>query len=400
MTHRERMLAALQGKPTDLIPWAPRMDLWCIANRERGTLPVEFEGLDTPGMADALGVACHAVRADFTRDRRPEDYALRGLGIENQPDAPYRVELHDLPMEFHHEGNIYRTRIRTSAGEISFTLSQTAAMRRDGISIPYVQEFAIRSVNDFAAMAEIFEHLEVIPTPEAYADFRQRVGERGLAVAYASLGASPMHGIFHDMVSQEEFFYLYEDDRAALTELAQRMEPFYDRTLEAAVHSSAEAFYWGSNYDQGLTPPRFFQAEITPWLQRAADRAHAAGKLLLTHTDGENQLLLPLYPACRFDIAESVCPQPMTRNTLQEVREGMGPHVTVWGGIPSVALLKDQMDEAAFEHYLDELFGSLGTGERLILGVADNVPPDADLTRLHRIKERVEAFGPVRPTAT
>ncbi|MSU69479.1 MAG: hypothetical protein EXS39_01620 [Opitutaceae bacterium] len=54
-------------------------------------------------------------------------------------------------------------------------------------------------------------------------------------------------------------------------------------------------------------------------------------------------------------------------------------------------------DLAAFEAYLDRTFGELGSGERLIFGVSDMVPPDADLARLERIKERVAAFGPVRP---
>ena len=177
------------------------------------------------------------------------------------------------------------------------------------------------------------------------------------------------------------------------------MEPFCDQALDAALRCEAEVVYWGANYDQNLTWPAFFETEVAPWLKRAAGRAHAAGKLLLTHTDGENQKLLPLYPPCGFDVAESVCPQPMTRCSLREVRNGMGPQITVWGGIPSVALLKEQMDDRVFEKYLDDLFAELGTGERLILGVSDNVPPDADLELLDRIKERVEAFGPVHPPA-
>jgi hypothetical protein len=53
------------------------------------------------------------------------------------------------------------------------------------------------------------------------------------------------------------------------------------------------------------------------------------------------------------------------------------------------------MDKERFASYLDEVLGELGTGARLILGVSDNVPPDADLTRLARIAERVQAFGAV-----
>ena len=89
----------------------------------------------------------------------------------------------------------------------------------------------------------------------------------------------------------------------------------------------------------------------------------------------------------------------MTQCTLAEIRKGMGPKTTVWGGIPSVTLLDDSMDDATFEAYLDDLFGSLGAGDHLILGVADNVPPDANFARLEYIKERIKEFGPVQPIA-
>ncbi|RMF93331.1 MAG: hypothetical protein D6736_01970 [Nitrospinota bacterium] len=397
MTHRERMLAAIQGKPTDQLPWAPRMDLWYIALRARGTLPERFVGLNTAEIADVLGVGCHAVRADYTLPRDPEDLILRGFGLDNHPDYPYRVELRDLPVDFHFDRENIRTTIHTPAGEVTTHLQQTVQMTRDGISVPFVKRYAIRSPADFEAVAQIFDHLEVIPTPEAYAAFQQRIGERGLAVAKGPVGASPMHLLLHEMVAMDQFFYLYADERKALYRLVERMTPFFEAALEAILQCSAEVVFWGANYDQDLTWPPFFEAEIAPWLKKVSERVHAAGKLLLTHTDGENRALFPFYPSCGFDVAESVCPSPMTRCTLAEIRAGMGPQVTVWGGIPSIALLQDAMDEQAFEAYLDQMFDELGSGERLILGVADNVPPDADLTRLERIKERIEAFGPVHP---
>ena len=128
-----------------------------------------------------------------------------------------------------------------------------------------------------------------------------------------------------------------------------------------------------------------------------SDRLHAAGKLVLTHTDGENKKLLPLYPACDFDVAESFCPTPMTKTTLAEMLQGLRPKITVFGGIPSVALLESAMNDQAFAQYLDTLFASIGAGDHLILGVADNVPPDANLDRLEAIKQRIIDFGPVTP---
>ena len=47
----------------------------------------------------------------------------------------------------------------------------------------------------------------------------------------------------------------------------------------------------------------------------------------MTHTDGENRRLMPLYLRANFDIADSVCPAPMTRLSVDEFYEGFaGPH--------------------------------------------------------------------------
>ncbi|MEW5976954.1 MAG: hypothetical protein AB1898_14215 [Acidobacteriota bacterium] len=397
LNHRERMLATLRGRPTDQIPWAPRMDLWYIALRERNHLPPEFVGLNTAQIADVLDVACHAVRADYTQPRDPNHLALRGFGIENHPDYPYRVELRNLPIHFASDGQSFSTRIKTTTREVETLLSTTSDMRRSGISIPFVKLFPVRTLDDLEAVGQVFENLEVVPTPDAYVRFWERIGHRGLAVASGPNGASPMHLILHDLMPMEQFFYWYVDERGALERLASRMQPFFNAILEAVAACAAEVVFWGANYDQDLTPPSFFRREILPWLLKAGDRLRAAGKFLLTHTDGENRYLLPLYPACQIDVAESVCPSPMTSCTLAEVRAGMGPQTTVWGGIPSVALLDSAMDEAMFEAYMDQLFNELGGADHLILGVSDNVPPDANLSRLRRIQQWLTAYGPVSP---
>jgi len=397
MTHRQRLFAAMRGEPTDKIPWAPRMDLWYIALRARAAVPRRFAGLNTAQIADQLDVACHSVRDDVTLPRDPADLALRGLGIDNHPDHAFRIELRDLPMRFTHEDGHYETTIQTPAGEVSFRLVMTQRMASDGISLPLVEKYPICSLEDFEPVARVFEHLEVVPTPSAYASFHDRIGERGVAVANGPLGAAPIHSLLHDVMSMENFFVMYHDERTAIEELAQRMTPFFDAMLDTLVASNAEVVFWGANYDHDTTWPPFFEDQIIPWLQRVSQRLHAAGKLLLTHTDGENRCLLPMYPRCGFDVGESVCPRPMTSCTLAEIRQGMGPNVTVWGGIPCVILIDQVTDHAGFVKHMDTLFAELGSGSRLILGVSDNVPPDANMDRLEQVKEWIEAFGPVQP---
>ena len=396
MTHRERMLAAIRSQPTDQIPWAPRMDLWYIAQRARGTLPAPFVGLNMVEVAKLLDVAAHAIGGDFTipggRDNR-----LRAFGIDNHQDYPYRVEVRGLPMESSDDGGNLRTLIRTAGGDIFTHLYRSTSMAGNGISLPFVKAYAIRTVDDFEAVAQIFEHLQVIPTPDDYRVYQQRVGEQGIAVARGMVAASPIHLILHELMAMEQFFYLYHDEKERMHELAERMTPFFEAALDALLASDAEVVFWGANYDQDITWPPFFQEEIAPWLKKVSERVHAAGKLLLTHTDGENKRLLSFFPACGFDVAESFCPAPMTKVTLAEMLQGLRPATTVFGGIPSVALLDSAMSDAVFARYLDQLFASIGAGDHLILGVSDNVPPDANLERLTEIKRQVEVFGAVTP---
>jgi len=400
MTHRERILATIRRQPTDQIPWVPRLDLWYIAQRARGTLPSGLRDLNTVELAEKLGVACHSLRADFTLPPDPTDHLLAGLGFENHPDFPYRVELRGLPVNFEHHNGRYRTTISTSSGEISCVMETTPEMQCEGIYALFPLKFAMTSTDECDALGEVFEHLEVIPTPQAYAAYRHRIGDQGLALASGPVAASPLHSVLHNLMPQETFFLAFHDAPDALLRLAKRMQPCFEKILQALMLCEAEVVFWGSNYDHNLTWPGFFQAHIVPWLKQVSERCHSAGKLLLTHADGENQKLLPLFPECGLDVAESVCPAPMTRCSLKELRAGMGSGTTVWGGLPAIAFLASSMDDLSFETYLQKVFAELGSGERLVLGVSDNVPPDADFARMERVKRLIQDFGPVTPART
>lgn len=395
MTHKERMLAAMRSSDSDRIPWAPRMDLWYIANKAKGTLPSRFNGMNTAQIARELDCACHCVRADYTIARTKEDLLLRGFGIDNHPDYPYRVELRGLQYEFHHDDENLYFRVNTPAGEISTHIKLSREMLKDGISLPFIESYPIESVDDLERVAVLFEHLEVVPTPENYANCRDRIGDQGLAVANGLPVASPVHFMLHDLMAMDVFYFMYADSPEEIRRLDQRMTPFFERALEATLQCDCEAFFWGGNFDDTITYKPFFQSEIVPWLQKARKRADEMGKICVSHTDGENKGLLDVLPKSGMHVAESFCPAPMTQCSLREFRAALGQSVAVWGGIPAVALLADSMSQKDFEGYLESVFTELGTGHGLIFGVSDNVPPEADLERLDRIAEKIEEFGPV-----
>ena len=138
-----------------------------------------------------------------------------------------------------------------------------------------------------------------------------------------------------------------------------------------------------------MTYPPLFEEHLLPWLAEAVAAAHQQGKLLLTHTDGENQGLLSLYRRAGFDIADSLCPAPMTKVTLAEARAAL-PDVTIWGGIPSLALLPESLGEAEFGRLVEDTVALAREDGRFILGVADTTPAGAPWERIERITAAVE----------
>lgn len=389
MTERDRILAACRGQTPDRIPWVPRMDLWYKARADTGRLPKPYQDLSLRELTDALGIGYHAVVPDFRDLRTYEDTVDRGLGIYRLRTMPFESRLRGVSRVVEQKGDVTRVVYDTPKGTVSCAFSYTEDMKRSGATIPWVTEHAFKTIEDTPALEYIFSHLEVVPTYDGYREWRDWVGEAGVAVAYGNSGASPMHHILHDLATVEAFFLNLHDYPARMAALAESMNGWFDQMLKALAESPAEIVMLGANYDAAVTSPPFFEAHILPWLAREAEALHRRGKLLLTHTDGENMGLTALYRRSGVDIADSLCPAPLTRMTLAEAVEQL-PGITIWGGIPSVALLSDSMGEREFERLVDEAVALVSGRTHFILGIADTTPPEASLDRIMAITERVQ----------
>jgi 5-methyltetrahydrofolate--homocysteine methyltransferase len=218
------------------------------------------------------------------------------------------------------------------------------------------------------------------------------MGENGQAVCIGSLDASPFHTIQRDLSDATQFFIHYKDHYDAMRGLAERIAPLMDKQLDILSRSPAEVVWWGANFDDMLTYPPYFAKEIGPWIRKAADLLGGAGRLVLCHTDGENTGLMDLIRDSGMHVAESITPAPMTRVTIGEYYRRWSPKLTLFGGIPSTIMLPGT-PEADFEAYLDAFFRAVAPGVRMVVGIADEVPPEAVFARLQRAGERIEREG-------
>jgi hypothetical protein len=278
----------------------------------------------------------------------------------------------------------------TPVGSIRTATVFTDEMLDAGASMPWITEHAIREPRDFEVVGYIFSHLRVEPQPEGYQAQCRLVGDRGLVVGYIIGTACPIHHIMKELMPVDQFFFATYDYPAKVERLCEEIEPFYQRIKEIAADSPAEVVLLGANYDDSITYPPFFEKHILPPLRDYAELLHRKGKYLMTHTDGENRKLLPLYLAAGFDIADSVCPYPMTSLRLEEIREAFADRITIWGGIPSVLLGSASASDEEFRAYIDEMLERYGRQSHFVLGVSDMVTVEAEWDRLRYIAEKVE----------
>jgi uroporphyrinogen-III decarboxylase len=393
MTERERLLAAIRGDIPDRLPWIPRLEFWHRARLRNGTLPSEFRSLSLPEIADRLGVGHYASVPDFTICPTEVPNPDHTIGIYNALALPYEVEYDNVDRRIARNGNETVIEYRTPMGSIRTSLVFTEEMLDAGVSQPWIAQHAISSPQDFAVVGYIFSRLRVKPRLEYYLALRDEIGERGLAVAFTSGSAGPVHFIMKQLMREEQFFYAMADYPEKIQELSEKIEPFFRSILDIAASTPAEVVLLGGNYDDSITHPAFFRQHILPALADYAKTLHQKGKYLMTHTDGENRRLLSLYRDASFDIADSVCPSPMTRCTVEELLQAFEGQITMWGGIPSILLCPESSTEEQFRRFIDELLARHGRRSRLILGISDMVTADAEWDRLNYITETVRASG-------
>jgi len=394
MTPKERMLAAARGQMPDALPFAPRIDLWFHSNKERGTLPTKYrDAKSADEIALSEGWALHKVVLEFMAFG--EDAIIdRTLGVYRIPTQGFLTDLSEnVERRVKKQNDEYHIEYRTSVGNISGTFVFTDEMRRSGISVPWIKEHLLKTPADFKTLGYIFETMNVTPAYKGFQRWADEIGENGLPVAYALTAGSPMHHIMKILLDSTDFYYQYKDHEKEMRGLAEKIGLYFLKVIEVAADSPAEVVLVGANFDGMLTYQPFFKEHILPWLQLAADKFHRNDKLLLCHTDGENKGLMDLLYESGMDVADSVCPYPMTKISIAEYYQRWSDRITIFGGVPSNMMLTETASDQKFEEYMQEFFSAIFPGSRFILGVADTVAPDASFSRIQRIQELVEQQG-------
>jgi hypothetical protein len=167
MTNRERVLAVLDGKGPDRIPWIARLPLWYNARTIEGNMPARFQGKSLLEVSRILRTGNPA------RDGRI--FTIRYEGLEMRTErAP----------------GVLRQRFVTPYGEVTFGRILTSELEgRTDQGLPL--EHPLRKVEDYRVLEYIAEHTYYDPCYQEYLTYDAEVGDEGLPMV--ACGDCPFH---------------------------------------------------------------------------------------------------------------------------------------------------------------------------------------------------------------
>jgi hypothetical protein len=364
MTNRERLLAILDGKHPDRIPWIPRLDIWYSARMTAGNMPERYCNLSLTEIEKRMRVGSPA------RDGRVFSTHYRGIEVRKTE-----------------KGDEVLTEYITPIGTVS-----TLDVKRHGFAGFFHKELPIKRIEDYDVVEYIWEHTFYVPAYEDYLAYEQAIGNNGYPMVF--VGDAPFHHFLLRLAGYNNAYYELTDHLPRVEHLLEVMEQIQmERLWPVVLDSPARLLLHGLHFDSQMTPPRLFERYIKPYYQQVTPRLRSCGKHLAYHADNDAKAILSLIKESGFSMAECMATAPLTNVTLEEARLAWGNDVIIFGGVPSVILEEDFMTDEEFEKYMLEVFRTIAPGNAFILGVSDNVMPSAKIERVERISEMIEEHG-------
>jgi len=360
MTLRDSIIRNLRGGRTPAIPWACNFDYWLAYNRSAGTLPEKYRNLDPIGLARAIRTA--AWRRTCSWRIVPHD--PDSVKITNRTDGPLTT-----------------WKALTPGGMLTWRHRKPD----DPLQSAFPVEYPVKSPDDLPAYLCMIQNERFEPD---YAEVRaviDAVGGDGVAID--RIRRAPIQHFMIEAAGWETGLLMLADAPARVQAVLEAMEEHWLQMLKVSAGSPARIIWAGDNMDS-IIGPHLFRRWIVPWYARARKKLRS-DQILSSHFDGRLRSIMHEIAATRLDAIEAVTPLPMGDVSFGELRDALGPGVAVQGGIPSCLLCGGSTRETLARHIRILVRENRGRGG-FVLGMGDNVPPDADFSLVEAVPDIME----------
>ena len=357
LTKRQRFLAVMRRETTDgELVWVPNFDYWFKVNGLAGTLPEAYRNMNRDDIVRSIGATIWNRTYNVKKSYDPSikhNYGKQANGTD------------------YHE-------ISTPIGSVFEEYSPTESKH----STRAHSRYFIQDHESLRIMTYIVEGTHLTVDFEDTIKALENTGEDGIVlnsglclplIQYAKTDAGYMNA-----------FYLMEDYPDDVDNLISIYHKKNVEVCKLLSSSPAEVIWLSDNMDELMISPKLFKKYGTGFYRECKD-ALGNEKILSVHWCGRTQHLLPLLHGTGIDLVEAIVTEPMAPITLEAALDILDSKVALQGGIPAIMVCPDVVSQRDFEHYVENVVLKQKGRPGFILGMSDNVPPNADFSRVEMI---------------
>jgi putative sterol carrier protein/uroporphyrinogen-III decarboxylase len=388
MSSRERILAALEKKPVDRIPFVPLIDTYSVldmpAHVQQAMQAGASEGYWQGMLAAIREIGCDIMlRHVYVTKSAGGAPHLNGFGFFEPP----------VVTSSRMEGSLLVETLETPIG----TLSGTWGFTEMHGWIPHPVKHLVATHEELKIFAYAIEHLRLEkPEPdfENILNAEKAIGEAGIATT--SFLNTPLMDLIETCWGLENTYFLLHDYPGEVETILDRLHQVQRLIVERIAESPAKVVIEYENTSSTLLSPKIFQRYCLPLLNEYADILHSAGKIFLVHMCGKLRAFSADLAPAHFDGIADISPHPTGNFTMDEAVAAL-PGKIVIGGIDATTFIEPDLGQV--EAKIAGLIGRIKQYPGVLLGSADTAPRGTPLETFRLIQHLVETAGSYQSTA-
>jgi len=354
MTFKSDILARFNGEASTQPFYLPDLTLWYDWHAKKETLPASWRD---------------ATLAQITHD----------LGVPTWlPVRPWSIETPgiDISIAEHEKERIVRVEAPSGVLESRWTIGPDGAW--------WQTEYPVKNPADLPVVLELVTARTYVPDPANLVEPNADIGSAGIVAI--EIPRRPYSDLLHEFLGWSDGLILLSEP--IINEIVEVLEEKLRQLVEAVKEYPGQIVFAPDNLDGQFIPPVVFDTYLAESYRCTAEALHEVNKYLLVHIGGPIKHLLTPLAKTGIDGLEGIAGLPQNNATLTEARELTGPAVTLWGGIPQDFLL-DTHDHDEFGIAAQQAILEIADDPRMLLGIADRVPVEADIDRLRLIPQLI-----------
>jgi hypothetical protein len=355
MTFKSDILVRFNGETSSRPFYLPDLTLWYDWHNKKGTLPTPWQNASLTQIAQDMGV--------------PTWVSVRPWHIET-PGI-------DIITTEHEKERIVRVEASSGTLESRWTIGPDGAW--------WQVDYPVKNQADLRVVLELVTARTYVPNPENLVQPNAEIGSEGIVAI--EIPRRPYSDLLHDFLGWSDGLILLSE--SIINEIVDVLEQKLRQLVAELVELPGQIVFAPDNLDGQFIPPVVFEEYFSDSYRCTTETLHQVNKVLLVHVGGPIKHLLSPLAKTGIDGLEGIAGLPQNNASLTEARELTGPEMTLWGGVPQDFLL-DTHDHDEFGIAIQQAIFEIADDPRMLLGIADRVPVDADIDRLRLIPQMIQ----------